>query len=332
MKFGIMASHQYAFEDDLRQRLRELWDLVEHAASLGYSSVWAINHFLGNLNTPQPISMMAKLLDHSGEMTVGSGILILPLYNPIHIAEEFATLDQLAGGRVVLGVGAGYRSHEFAALGVPMERRGARLDEGVRLIRALWSGEPVTFEGRHWQLHEQRIGVLPYTPGGPPIWIGAGSVPAVRRAARLGDAWYAPGNSPSPTYLPRAVVNYDAALAEYGRSPAERPVGVELYCAPTTERAWEEALPHVRREYHTYGGYEELRWQRDRFDEIVAGTLLLGSPDDLIERIRRYEQLGFDHLVFRPFWLGMPIELAKRSLTLFADAVMPAFREPVAIS
>lgn len=326
MRFGIIASHQYLFEDDLQARLAELWDIVEHTAELGYDSVWAINHFLGSLNTPQPISMMAKLIDHSGDMTVGSGILILPLFNPVHVAEELATLDQLSRGRVVLGVGAGYREHEFRSMGVPMERRGKRLDESVRLIRALWSGERISFEGELFHVEEQRIGILPYREGGPPIWIGAASVPAVRRAARLGDAWYAPGNSPSPSYLGKAVGTYDAALAEYGRTASERPVGVELYCAPTTERAWEEALPYVKREYHTYGEYPELAWQKDRFDELVAHTLLIGSPDDLRERVQVYADLGFDHLIFRPWWLGMPAEQAKASLALFMQEVVPAFR------
>lgn len=332
MKFGIIASHQYSFEDDLQQRLAELWDIVEHAASLGYSSVWAINHFLGSLNTPQPISMMAKLIDHSGDMQIGSGILLLPLYNPIHVAEEFATLDQLSRGRVILGVGAGYREHEFRSMGVPMKGRAKRLEESVQLIRALWSGERVSFEGTHYQIEDQRIGCLPFRQGGPPIWIGAGSIPAVQRAARLADAWYAPGNSPNPRYLGKAVATYDEALAEYGRTDeiVERPVGVELYCAPTSEQAWDEALPFVRTEYHTYGEYEELSWQKERFDEIVANTLFIGSPEDLIARIRPFAELGFNHLIFRPFWLGMPAEQAKRSLGLFAQEVMPAFAETVA--
>lgn len=329
MKFGIMASHQYLFEDDLQQRLEELWDIVEHAAELGYDSVWAINHFLGSLNTPQPISMMAKLIEHSGDMQVGSGILILPLFNPIHVAEEFATLDQLSRGRVILGVGAGYRRHEFESMGVPMEKRGARLGESVRLIKALWSGERISFEGQFYSLQEQRIGVLPYREGGPPVYIGAGTVAGVRRAARLGDAWYAPGNSPSPTYLPKAVKTYEDALAEYGREDADvsRTIGVELYCAPTTEQAWEDAMPFVKHEYHTYGEYEELSWQKDRFDDLVRHTLLIGSPDELIERIRVFADLGFDHLIFRPWWLGMPAQQAKRSLSLVANEVFPAFKE-----
>lgn len=328
MKFGIMASHQYPFDEDLQARLGELWGTAEHAASLGFDSIWVINHFVSNLNTPQPISMMAKLLQHTGQMTVGTGILLLPFFHPVHIAEEFATLDQLSGGRVVLGVAAGYREHEFEAFNVPMEERFSRLDEGVRVIRELWKGEPVTFEGKHFQLDDVRIGVRPYQDGGPPIWIGAGGKKAIRRAARLADAWYAPGNSPNPTFLEKHMAVYDDALAEYGRTDqiVERPVGTELYVSDTTERAIEEALPHARREYSTYAEYPALRWQRDRFDELVANTLILGDPDLVIERIKGLQAQGCNHLIFRPGWLGMPAEQVRRSLSLFAEHVMPAFR------
>src|SRR6185312_15759977 len=111
---------------------------------------WTINHFASNLATPQPISMMARLIDRSGDMQIGSGILLLPMFHPVHVAEEFATLDQLSGGRVALGVAAGYREHEFAAFGVDAETRFARMDESIRVIRALWSCEPVDFHGRFY--------------------------------------------------------------------------------------------------------------------------------------------------------------------------------------
>jgi alkanesulfonate monooxygenase SsuD/methylene tetrahydromethanopterin reductase-like flavin-dependent oxidoreductase (luciferase family) len=135
--------------------------------------------------------------------------------------------------------------------------------------------------------------------------------------------------SGSPTYLPKAVATYDDALAEFGREDTvlARPIGLEVYCAPTTEQAWDEALPYVKHEYHTYGEYDELSWQKDRFDDLVRHTLLIGSPDDLIERIRVFADLGFDHVIFRPWWLGMPAAQAKRSLSLFAREVIPAFSE-----
>lgn len=328
MKFGIMASHQYPHGDDLGKHLNDLFGTVELAAELGYDSVWTINHFQSNLATPQPISMTASLIPRSGNMTIGTGILLLPMFHPVHIAEEFATLDHLSGGRVVLGVGAGYRDNEFAAFGIDPDTRFRRLDESLRVIRALWSGEPVTHDGEYFPQTDASIGVRPLTPGGPPIWVGAGGSKAVRRAARLGDAWYAPGNSPSKKFLPRALSVYNDALVEYEKDPdsVERPVGVELYCAPTTEQAIEEGLPHARVEYSTYAEYPALRWQRDRFDELVRNTLLLGSPEFLIERISALRDMGFDHLIFRPGWLGMPPEKVRASLRLFASEVFPAFR------
>ncbi len=328
MKFGIMASHQYPHGDDLGRHLADLFGTVELAAELGYDSVWTINHFLSNLATPQPISMMGALIPRSGEMTIGTGILLLPMFHPVHVAEEFATLDHLSGGRVVLGVGAGYRDNELDAFGIDPDSRFRRLDESLRLIRGLWSGAEVDTDGEFYPLKSASIGVRPLTPGGPPIWVGAGGKLAVRRAARLGDAWYAPGNSPNPTFLSKHLALYDAALEEYGKPTEgiERPVGVELYCAPTTERAVEEGLPHARREYSTYAEYPALRWQRDRFDELVVNTLLVGSPELLAERISELRDLGFNHLIFRPGWLGMPTEMVRASLRLFATEVFPAFR------
>lgn len=328
MKFGIIASHQYPHDEDLGGHLRDLFSTVELAAELGYDSVWTINHFQSNLSTPQPISMTASLIPRSGDMMIGTGILLLPLFHPVHVAEEFATLDHLSGGRVVLGVGAGYRENEFAAFGVDPDSRFRRFDESLRLIRALWSGETVDHDGEFFPLHDAQIGIRPLTPGGPPIWVGAGGKKAVRRAARLGDAWYAPGNSPNPRFLPDHKGVYDDALTEFGKplTGLERPVGVELYCAPTTERAVEVALPRARVEYSTYAEYPALRWQRDRFDELVVNTLLLGSPEMLIERISALRDLGFNHLIFRPGWLGMPAADVHASLRLFAEEVFPAFR------
>ncbi|MGJ3558031.1 LLM class flavin-dependent oxidoreductase [Streptomyces sp. INA 01156] len=186
MKFGIMASHQYPHTDDLGKHLSDLFGTVELAAELGYDSVWTINHFQSNLATPQPISMMTSLIPRSGNMTLGTGILLLPLFHPVHVAEEFATLDHLSGGRVVLGVGAGYRENEFAAFGIDPDTRFRRLDESLRLIRALWSGQTVHQEGEFYPLSGASIGVRPLTRAAR----RSGSVPAAGRpsAARPGSA------------------------------------------------------------------------------------------------------------------------------------------------
>lgn len=328
MKFGLLLSHQYPFEEDLGERLRELFSLVELARDLGYDSAWTIHHYLANLQTPQPISMTAALAAVTGDMTLGTCILLAPFLHPVHIAEEFATLDHLTGGRVVLGLGAGYRPHEFEAFGLAESERFGRMVETIELVRLLWSGVQVSYEGRYFRLDEQRIGVLPLQPGGPPIWVGGGGKQAVRRAARLGDAWWAPGTSPNRDYPMKAIVLHDQALAEAGkpREGREYPIGLELFCAATDDEALELALPYVQREFFTYANYDYLSWQRDAFDTLLDNSFVLGSPATVIRRIEALRDAGYDHIVFRPMWIGMPEELTRSSVTRFAHEVIPHFR------
>lgn len=328
MKFGILASHQYPRDEGLQERLGELFDLIEYASEAGYDSVFAINHFLANLATPQVISMTAKLVEISGDMRVGTGILLLPFFNPIHVAEEFATLDQLSGGRMILGVGAGYRDDEFNAFHVDKRTRGGQLADAVDLIRALWSDEVVQHDGPYHQLHGQRIGVPPVQPGGPPIWIGAGAEAAVRRAARKGDAWLTPGNSPDPDWSTKALRWHDEALVQTGRSSdgREYPIVMEMYCAETTDKARAECLPYIRDEYFTYSNYRQLAWQKTMFNTLWEEVFIIGSPDDLVARIQGLADQGFTQVIFRPFWTGMPAALSNESVRLIAEEVIPRFR------
>ena len=329
MKFGLLASHQYLPSDDLSQRLAELWDLAETAQQLGYDSMWTIHHYLANLATFQPISMTSRLAGITDTMTIGTAILLAPFLHPVHVAEEFATLDQISGGRVVLGLGAGYRDNEFDAFGIPRRERAGRLTESIEIIRQMWSGGQVDYRGRHYQVSGHAISVPPHQPGGPPIWIGAGGKPAVKRAARLGDAWLAPGNAPSPRYLPKALALHDQALAEAGktREGREYPLIVELFCGPDDRTAVESALPYMEREYMIYSEYEAISWQKSRIEELVRTTFLVGSATTLIAKIEALAALGINHVVFRPFWTGMPARLSTDSVRRFAEEVIPHFRE-----
>lgn len=327
MKFGILASHQFPRDADLGTSIGQLIEYVQSARDMGYDSVFTINHFLGNLQTPQTVSMMARLIDHSGDMMLGTGILILPLFHPVHVAEEFATLDQLSGGRVILGVGAGYRQEEFDSFGISMDHRGGRLKEGVELIRALWTDETVSYSGDQFSIDQKRIGVAPLQPGGPKIWIGAGARIPVQRAARLGDAWLTPGNSPSPDYLPKHVGIYDEALKEAGKpvDGIERPILKEMFIDEDGDRARTMAVEYLRREYAAYGQYDALDWFNSRWQELIDNSLLVGTPDEVAAKIEAIAGYGFNHFVFRSFWGGMPFEEAERCLRLFSEQVAPRF-------
>ncbi|MGI5242226.1 LLM class flavin-dependent oxidoreductase [Dactylosporangium sp. CA-139066] len=326
MKFGILASHQYLPEDDLRQRLNELWDLTEVAAGLGFKSIFAINHFMANLTTPQPISVVAKLIQHSGDMLVGTSLVILPAFHAVHIAEEFATLDHMANGRLVLGIGAGYRNNEFVAMNIDKPNRFRKMHEQIHVIRSLWSGERVDFDGEFHSVHGE-ICVKPLQKDGPPIWIGAGGQVSVRKAAQLGDAWIIPGNSPIPDWHVNAMKNHDDALAKAGKPKEGReyPMVVNVYVAPSLEQARETVRPNVEREYFNYAEYPQLAFQKDRFEYMWENLFIVGDPDFAAARIQRLRDMGVNHLIMRPYWLGMDHRKTLESVQLFAREVMPRF-------
>jgi alkanesulfonate monooxygenase SsuD/methylene tetrahydromethanopterin reductase-like flavin-dependent oxidoreductase (luciferase family) len=325
MKFGILASHQYPQSENLRESLRDLFSLVEYAAELQYDSVFAIHHYVANLQTPQVISMTGALLRYSGNMSVGTAILLLPFMHPVHVAEEYATLDHLADGKLILGVGAGYRDVEFDAFSLNKRERGSRLSESIDVIRKLWTGEPVYHQGKYFSLDGQKISVKPLQKNGPPIWVGAGAFPAIERAARIGDAWLAPGNPPTEGWFDEAISRYNASLNESGRTDqvTDRPVIVELYCAATDELAREQALPYVKDEYFTYSDYKQLSWQKSRFDYLWEKVFLVGSPETIAQKVQDLAKFGFNQVIFRPFWIGMPMSLSRESIRLVSSVVRP---------
>jgi alkanesulfonate monooxygenase SsuD/methylene tetrahydromethanopterin reductase-like flavin-dependent oxidoreductase (luciferase family) len=329
MKFGILASHQYPQSENLRESLKDLFSLVEYAAELQYDSVYAIHHYVANLQTPQVISMTGALLRYSGDMNVGTAILLLPFMHPVHVAEEYATLDHLADGKLILGVGAGYRDAEFDAFSLNKRERGSRLSESIDVIRKLWTGEPVYHQGKYFSLDGQKISVKPLQKDGPPIWVGAGAFPAIERAARIGDAWLAPGNPPTEGWFDEAITRYNSALSEAGRTAqvTERPVIVELYCAATDELAREQSLPYVKDEYFTYSDYKQLSWQKSRFDYLWEKVFLVGSPETIARKVNDLSKLGFNQVIFRPFWIGMPMNLSRESIRLVASEVRPLLEE-----
>lgn len=328
MKFGILADHQYRQQDDVRERLRDLWELTETAATVGLDSIFAINHFVGNLQTPQTISVLANLINHSGDMTVGTSLLILPPYHPVHIAEEFATLDHMSAGRLVLGVGAGYRDPEFEAFAIDKPSRFRKMRESIEVIRAMWTGGPVYHDGEFYQLDGQTIGIRPFRDGGPPIWIGAGGWKAIKNAATYGDAWIMPGNAPAEGWFERATTTYRDALVAAGKQlePREYPMTINLFVGSDTEEARELVLPYVRDEYFAYAEYPQLAFQRERFQYMWENRFVIGSPDDVAAQLQQYADLGVNHFIARCSWLGFPHETTLESIRLFAEEVMPRFQ------
>src|SRR6476619_2478819 len=173
--------------------IAEMSDLVGLVESSGYDSLWCGDHISFPAAILDPLLQLAQAAVVSRRLMLGTSVYLLPLRHPVPVAKQVATLDHLTEGRFIFGVGVGGEfAREYEACGVPLKERGARLGEAIPLLRKLWSGEPVTYEGRFYQSFNN----VPMQPparqiGGPPIWCGGRSDAALARAGRLADGWIA---------------------------------------------------------------------------------------------------------------------------------------------
>ena len=167
---------------------------AELAEELGFDSVWTTEHVIVGPDAVDafgrvydPLVTLGWIAGWTERVGLGTSIVLAPLHNPMHLAKEVATLQELSGGRFTLGVGMGWHRDEFDFMGLEFEGRGRRGDEAIRIMRALWAGER-DFEGRYWSFHDAVSGPHPSPP--PEIWVGGSSPRAIRRARELGDAWH----------------------------------------------------------------------------------------------------------------------------------------------
>jgi probable F420-dependent oxidoreductase len=168
--------------------------VAEFAEELGFHSVWATEHIIvgpEGVNpygrVYEPMVTLGWIAGWTERVALGTSIVILPLHNPMQLAKEVATLQELSGGRFTLGVGMGWHEDEYRFMGVEFRGRGRRADEAIRLMRALWNGER-DFEGEYWSFHDATSEPLPSPQ--PEIWVGGSSERAIRRARELGDVWH----------------------------------------------------------------------------------------------------------------------------------------------
>jgi alkanesulfonate monooxygenase SsuD/methylene tetrahydromethanopterin reductase-like flavin-dependent oxidoreductase (luciferase family) len=334
MKFGLSVPVQHPPDEPSAERIRELLEQVKLARDLGFDSISASQHYLAApFRYFQPIPLLARIAAESGKMTLITNILLLPLYNPVDLAEQLATLDIICDGRLVCGVGLGYRDVEYTVFGVERASRGSRFEEALTLLTRLWTEDEVSFDGAHFQLDHARMTLKPVQQPRPPIWIAASSNAGIKRAARLGDAWTIAGHATLAT-LKQQVQRYREALQNLGKPfPEEFPLLKELYIAPDRHTALREAQPYLEAKYRAYS-----QWGQDRelpasetfavpFETLVQDRFILGDPDDCVAQIQAHqEQLGITHMKFRVHWPGMPHALVMRTIRLLGEKVLPAFR------
>ncbi len=251
----------------------------------------------------EPLAMLSHLAHATTRVRLGTSVLVIPYRHPLMTAKMLATIDVLSKGRVILGAGVGWLREEFEAVAAPpFGERGRVTDEALRLMRAAWTTDPVTFEGRYYRVRDVHALPKPRQPGGIPIWIGGHTEPAVRRAATLGDGWHPIGLRPPAGLTPDEYAAKVKQLLTYAQQAGRDPRAVTLtFRAPMEVRPRGEKAP---------GG--------DR-------PLFQGTPAEIIADIRRYQALGVTHVVFDPVRPDLKAMLAN--MERFANDVRPKIRK-----
>jgi alkanesulfonate monooxygenase SsuD/methylene tetrahydromethanopterin reductase-like flavin-dependent oxidoreductase (luciferase family) len=267
-------------------------------------------------------------------MRLNFGLVLLSLHKPLDIAEQIAVIDVMSGGKVIFGVGLGYRDVEFLAFGTTQHDRVRRFEENLAAIKRLWTEDTVDMAGSHFVLKGASAPTRPVQKPYPPIWIGANADPAIRRAARLGDCWYVNPHNRMDTIV-RQVEVYKKALEEYNKPfPAEFPARREVFVAKSRQEALRLCAPFLAEKYAAYHqwGQSKAMPAGDNdlgvsFDELIRDRFLLGSPTEVAEQMLAFHQAtGINHLIMSVQWPGMPQHMVLDVLHMLAEDVFPQVR------
>jgi alkanesulfonate monooxygenase SsuD/methylene tetrahydromethanopterin reductase-like flavin-dependent oxidoreductase (luciferase family) len=302
----------------------EVLDQIAAAEDLGYRSVWLTeHHFVEDGYTPSPLVIGGSIAARTSELIISTSLMLLPLADPVRIAEDAATLSILSQGRFHLGVGVGYRVLEFEAFDRKVSQRPSLMEEGIELIRRAWAGESLRFEGKRFRLPDVRVTPVPEHP--PLLLIGGMTEPAIDRAARLGDGFLSTQNAHIPMYL--------EALERHGKDPAQASVhaGQWVIIDDDPERTWARIGDHALYQLNEYIGWgafgppDQVPRFPDR-DAIVAGGgfALWDGPTavkELVALLTEYSQIKDVY-----FWSqlpGEPVESGSQRMEYFWREVAP---------
>lgn len=336
MDLTLFVSPEHRQDEDFTRRFAEHAEQVRAARAAGFDGVAIGNHLSYSSSAWfPPMETLMRLAAEADGMTLATCMLVLPMYHPLHVAQQAALLDIVTGGRFTLGVAQGWQEEEFRVLGIDFRERLGRFRESVSLMQRLWTGEAVDFAGKYFTADKLTLSLKPVRKPRPPMWYGGSVAKAVERAAHLadtslGDSWVA------SSHLTEAVITEQAGvfrktLAALGKPmPREFPLLRNLVVAPDRATALREAGPFIADSYRIFGQWGLFtnvvgsgKQQLD-FEELIAGRVIIGSPEECAEELVRLARTtGFTRLIARIQWHGMDQRITLRTIDLLASKVKP---------
>ena len=334
MKFGIYSSIADPPRGErLHQRIDEVLAEAKLAEEAGFDSCFFGEHHQDKDGfLPSPLIVATAVAAHTSTLNVGTSVILLPLHNPVHLAEDAITLDLVSKGRIILGVGLGYQEADFRAFEVPVNQRVGRFEEGIEIIRHCWSGEPFSFSGKYHNLENLHVRPSPHQQPGPPLWIGASTPREARRAGRMADGFVA-GPSTNLANTTSLVEAYREEAIRMGQEPVVALMR-DAWVANTRAEAEMVYGPEVMTAYKYYwrNGLPEFRSIRSE-DELTLGNLaedrlILGDPQECVSEFHRWsEAVGAEYFLLRLRHAhsgGPPHEKIMDAIRLFGKEVIPA--------
>lgn len=286
--------------------------LARVARDAGFTAIVAGQHFLTAPATYlQPVPMLARLVPETADMRLVTGVLLLPLLHPVQLAEELASLDVISGGRLVVGVGQGYRDTEFHAFGIDRAERLSRQLEAIELLQQIWSGGRIDFHGRHHTVTADGAAMTPVQRPHPPIWYAASSVRTVQRAAGAGYVPYLGPQVDSPS-LER--------LSEVGIAENVRGIALRrdiLVTDVVDEQTVRQCVQERESRYASWG--YDMSDDGDAEDRLgPTGPYVIGTVEECRDRLSEYARLGVTTIILRVTWTGLSVEASVEMLEALA--------------
>jgi luciferase family oxidoreductase group 1 len=350
LKFGMLHLLENPVGKTEAQVVAEQMEILRAAEDYGFDSVWPAEHHFSEYGyCVSAALMLSALVPVTRRIRLGTGIVVLPFHNPIRVAEEFALLDVMSGGRVDFGIGRGYQPHEFRGYGVDQTKSRGLFNEAIEIILQAWTRDRVDYEGAHFTFRDVPVRPKPVQKPHPPVWMAALTPPSFVQAGRQGfNLLCAPVFGFGGQSAVELLASYRQGLRDAGHDPAAKEIAAlcMIYCADSTAEAQRDFGELVIWYYRTFSKYiappgeaaiktyEPYTGVRDLAasvmweDLLQAGAVVCGDPDHCVRRIRELREIfGFTTLLCWTRLGGFDHRKVLRSMELMQRHVIPQFKD-----